>query len=142
MATTIPVRDLARPPVHLIDRECDMLVDLALQIEGHSPAVAAMLLGEIERAETHAAEALPPGTVTIGSEVDFLDEGTHRLRTVTLVMPGEADIRAGRISVLTPIGAGLIGLGEGQAIDWPDRDGTPRRLRILAVRRPDQAPSA
>ena len=143
MATTIPARAVARPPVHLIDRECDLLVDLALQIEGQSPGVAALLLGEIERAEVHPAESLPPGTVTIGSEVDFLDESTHRLRTVTLVMPGDADIGAGRISVLTPVGAGLIGLGEGNAIDWPDRDGTSRRLRILAVRPPeDQAASA
>lgn len=140
---TISARAAARPPVHLIDRECDMLVDLALQIEGQNPEVAALLLGEIERAETHAAEALPAGTVTIGSEVDFLDESTHRLRTVTLVMPGGADIQAGRVSVLTPIGAGLIGLREGQAIDWPDRDGTPHRLRILAVRRAgDQAANA
>ena len=137
MTTINPGRGAQRPPVHLIDSECDMLVDLALQVEGRSPAVAAMLLGEIERAETHRPEALPPGTVTIGSEVDFLDESTHRLRTVTLVMPGEADIEAGRISVLTPVGAGLIGLREGQAIDWPDRDGTHRRLRILGVRRPD-----
>lgn len=139
MATTSPVRGVQRPPVHLIDSECDMLVDLALQIEGRNPAVAAMLLGEIERAETHAADALPQGTVTIGSEVDFLDENTHRVRTVTLVLPGEADIQAGRVSVLTPIGAGLIGLREGQAIDWPDRDGTPHRLKILAVRRPESA---
>jgi regulator of nucleoside diphosphate kinase len=139
MATTSPARGVKRPPVHLIDSECDMLVDLALQIEGRNPAVAAMLLGEIERAETHAADALPQGTVTIGSEVDFLDENTHRVRKVTLVLPGEADIQAGRISVLTPIGAGLIGLREGQAIDWPDRDGTPHRLKILAVRRPESA---
>jgi regulator of nucleoside diphosphate kinase len=137
MASTIPARRVARPPVHLIDRECDLLVDLALQVEGRSPAVAAMLLGEIERAETHSEDALPAGTVTIGSEVDFLDESSHRLRTVTLVMPGEADIGAGRVSVLTPVGAGLIGLREGQAIDWPDRDGTTRRLRILGVRRPN-----
>jgi regulator of nucleoside diphosphate kinase len=139
MATTSPARGVKRPPVHLIDSECDMLVDLALQIEGRNPAVAAMLLGEIERAETHAADALPQGTVTIGSEVDFLDENTHRVRKVTLVLPGEADIQAGRISVLTPIGAGLIGLREGQAIDWPDRDGTPHRLKILAVTRPESA---
>ena len=135
MATTIPVRGTRRPPVHLIDSECDMLVDLALQIEGRNPAVAAMLLEEIERAETHKVDALPAGTVTIGSEVDFLDESTHRMRTVTLVMPGEADIEAGRVSVLTPVGAGLIGLREGRTIDWPDRDGTPHRLRILAGRR-------
>lgn len=134
MATTIPARALARPPVHLIDRECDLLVDLALQIEGQNPEVAALLLGEIDRAEIHQAETLPSGTVTIGSEVDFVDENTHRLRTVTLVLPGDADIAAGRVSVLTPVGAGLIGLREGQAIDWPDRDGTSHRLRILAVR--------
>ena len=133
---TLPARDAARPPVHLIDRECDVLIDLALQIEAHQPGVAALLLGEIERAETHSADALPPGTITIGAEVDFLDEDRQRHRTVTLVLAGEADIGAGRISVLTPIGAGLIGLREGQAIDWPDRDGASHRLRVLAVRRP------
>lgn len=142
MVSVDPARLAARPPVHLIDQECDMLVDLALQIEGRNPELAAMLLGEIERAETHPAGALPEGTVTIGAEVDFLDESTHRLRTVKLVMPGEADIEQGRISVLTPVGAGLIGLREGQAIDWPDRDGQPHRLRILAVRRPGDQPSS
>lgn len=135
MATS-PAPGAVRPPVHLIDRECDLLIDLALQVEAHQPDVAAMLLGEIERAETHSADTLPAGTVTIGAEVDFLDEDRQRRRTVTLVLPGDADIGAGRISVLTPVGAGLIGLREGQAIDWPDRDGASHRLRVLAVRRP------
>jgi hypothetical protein len=37
--------------------------------------------------------------------------------------------------VLTHIGAGFIGLREGQRIAWPDRSGMARRLRVCAVRR-------
>ena len=36
---------------------------------------------------------------------------------------------------MTPIGAGLIGLAEGQSIAWPDREGRVRLLRVLKVRR-------
>jgi len=35
--------------------------------------------------------------------------------------------------VLTPIGAALIGLGEGQSITWKTRDGRTRELRVLRV---------
>ena len=59
-------------------------------------------------------------------------------RSVQLVLPGEADIENGRISVLTPVGAGLIGLSPGQEIEWPDIEGRSRKLRILAVRQPER----
>lgn len=125
-----------RPPVHLIDRECDALVDLALGAESRQPEVAALLLSEIERAEIHSPDTIPPKAVTLGAEVAFLDEGSNTQRSVTLVLPAEADIATGRVSVLTPIGAGLIGLIEGQSIDWPDREGRNHGLRIISVRQP------
>jgi regulator of nucleoside diphosphate kinase len=136
MATQASAPIARRPPVHLIDHECDALLDLALGAETRHPVVAAMLLSEIDRAEIHRPDAIPPDAVTLGSEVDFLDEGTGRLRSLKLVLPAEADIAVGRISVLTPVGAGLIGLRAGQTIDWPDRDSRNHRLRILAVRQP------
>jgi regulator of nucleoside diphosphate kinase len=52
---------------------------------------------------------------------------------VRLVLPFEADMEAGRMSILTPVGAGLIGLTVGQSIDWNLPDGRPRVLKILAV---------
>jgi regulator of nucleoside diphosphate kinase len=52
---------------------------------------------------------------------------------VTLVYPGEADIGQGRISVLTPVGAALIGLSKGQSIDWATRTGETRRLTVIEV---------
>src|SRR3546814_10983915 len=70
----------------------------------------------------------------MNSHVTFVDEGSGSRREVQLVYPENADIANGRISILTPVGAGLIGLSEGQTITWPDRDGHDRRLRIEQVR--------
>ncbi|SNS09868.1 GreA/GreB family elongation factor [Sphingomonas laterariae] len=124
-----------RPPLHLIDTEADSLYGLALGAEQRLPAVAELLLNEIDRAEIHPAGDLPAGVVTMGSTVEFIDEGSEVTRTVELVWPPEADINSGRISILTPIGAGLIGLSEGQSILWPDREGNERQIRIVKVAR-------
>lgn len=128
-----------RPPIHLLASESDMVASLALQAEHRQPVVAAMLLAEIERADLHDPESLPTNAVTLGSEVDFIDEKTHQLRTVRLVLPAEANIAIGQISILTPMGAGLYGLTAGQSIDWPDLEGRDRRIRILNVRQPKRA---
>jgi regulator of nucleoside diphosphate kinase len=129
-----------RPPIHLLAAESDMVASLALQAEDRNPAVAAMLLEEIERAELHEAETLPDEAVTLGSEVDFIDEKTAQLRTVELVLPAAANIALGRISILTPMGAALYGLMAGQSIDWPDLDGHSRKIRIMRVRQPFGGP--
>ena len=136
--------DCARPPLHLLASESDMVATLALQVEHRQPVVAAMLLEEIERAELHEAETLPETAITIGSEVDFVDERTSQLRSVELVLPAMANIAEGRISILTPMGAALYGLTAGQSIDWPDLDGHERRIQILRVRQPffDEPPAA
>lgn len=125
-----------RPPIHLIDTEADVIGDLALRLEQRSPVVSAMLLAEIDRADIHTVVTLPAGVASLGAEVDYMDEATGLRRTVQLVLPGEADIEAGRISVMTPVGAGLIGLSTGQSIDWPDLEGREHRIRIIDVRRP------
>ncbi len=125
-----------RPPIHLLAAESDMVASLALQMEHRFPVVAAMLLEEIERAELHDAGTLPDTAVTIGSEVDFIDEKTSQIRSVEIVMPAMANIAEGRISILTPMGAALYGLTAEQSIDWPDLDGHERRIRILRVRQP------
>lgn len=122
-----------RPQIHLIEEEADKLSDLALTIELRFPQVSALLIRETSRAKLYAAANIPPDVVTMGAHVEFRDEGTGSQRTVQLVYPAEADISAGRISILTPVGAGLIGLREGQSILWPDREGQERQLVIVKV---------
>ena len=49
------------------------------------------------------------------------------------MLPGEANIADGRISILTPMGAALYGLAAGHCIDWPDLSGLHRPIRIVRV---------
>jgi regulator of nucleoside diphosphate kinase len=59
-------------------------------------------------------------------------------RTVLLVYPADADIATARVSVLTPIGAALIGLRVGQSISFRTRDGRPQMLTVLRVLPPPE----
>lgn len=127
------VRAKARPPILLCESDADRIADLAVGVQARLPQVSAMLLKEIERARVVKDGALPANVVGMGSRVRFRDETTGTERTVRLVYPHEADIAASKVSILTPIGAGLIGLREGQSIRWEDRDGHPKVLQVIAV---------
>lgn len=122
-----------RPAIYLIAAECDALSGLALSAERRHPRASAMLLAELDRAQLCDPEDLPEQTVVMNSRIEFVDEGTGARRTVQLVYPGDADIGEGRVSILTPIGAALIGMRAGRSIRWPDRDGRDRMLRIVSV---------
>ena len=128
------MRQPARPPIILARSEATRLTALAEEMEHASPQAANLLLDEIERARVVADDKVPEDVVRLHSTVRFVDEAHGHERTVELVLPHQADIEAGRISVLTPIGAGLIGLRPDQVITWPDREGHKRRLRVVEVR--------
>ena len=125
-----------RPTIHLLAAESDVIASLALRAEHRQPLVAAMLLEEIERAELHGPETMPDGHVRLGSTVTFVDGRTNEARELKLVLPGEANIAEGRISILTPVGAALYGLAASHCIDWPDLSGNARPIRIVHVEQP------
>lgn len=125
-----------RPPIHMIDTEADALTDLAMAARERVSQVSEMLLNEIARATIHPAERMPDNVVTMHATVRFVDEASGKEYRYELTYPRDADIAAGRISILTPVGAGLIGLRDGQSILWPDRDGHERVLKIVEVCQP------
>jgi regulator of nucleoside diphosphate kinase len=71
----------------------------------------------------------------MGSSVRYRTDAGQE-HTVTLVYPVDADIAAGRISIMTPVGTALIGLRVGQSISWRSRDNRKHMLTVLAVRQP------
>lgn len=137
MADTISARvATCRPPIILSESEHDILVGLAQRGARHQPEAARLLMEEADRADLVPATRLPRDAVALGSTVVFTDEATGVTRRVQLVMPAEADIGRGRISILSLVGVGLIGLRPDQTIEWPTRDGALRQLRVLAVEPP------
>ena len=125
----------ARPPIVLSETDAARLSALAVQNEHALPVAAGLLLDELQRARVRPDHRMPADVIGMNSEVEFVDEAHGRARTVKLVYPTEADIGAGKVSILTPVGAGLIGLSTGQSILWPDRGGQKRALRIVRVAR-------
>lgn len=122
-----------RPDLVVSEADHRKLVVLALAGIGHSSDAADDLLYELERARIVDDEALPGAVVRMGSSVTYRpDNGPSR--TVTLVYPVDADISAGRISVLTPVGTALIGLSKGQSISWNARNGQHHVLTVLEVK--------
>ena len=73
------------------------------------------------------------GVVRMGSQVRYCDDKTGEVRDVVLVYPHEADITLKRVSVLTPVGAALIGLSVGQAIEFQTAGHNKLSLRVLGV---------
>jgi regulator of nucleoside diphosphate kinase len=65
--------------------------------------------------------------------VRYRDDDTGDVRDVVLVYPHEADIALKRVSVLTPVGAALIGLSVGQAIAFETPSHQARSVTILGV---------
>ena len=122
-----------KPAIRISEADYDLIASYATNLEAKFPDLARMLFEEIERATVCPTDKLPVGVVRLGSEVSYLDESSGAVRRVQLVLPGNADIDGGRLSILTPVGAGLIGLHAGQSIEWPCLDGRARVLKVLEV---------
>ena len=101
-------------------------------IDQHATAVAEALESELHRARIVPRHEVPADVVTMNSEVVYEDCATGARRTVRVVYPRDADPATGRISVVAPIGAALLGLSVGQAIEWRVPGGH-RRLRVVAI---------
>jgi regulator of nucleoside diphosphate kinase len=91
------------------------------------------LSSELDRALVLQAGEVPVDVITMHSRVHLLDLETGSNSDLTLVLPFEADIGAKRISVLAPLGTALLGVREGDEIEWTMPGGV-RRLRIERVR--------
>lgn len=126
-------RTRAKPRITLSAEDYKRLSALAAAASSRMPDLAADLAEEIGRAHVLARGRLPSHTVCMHSEVEFRDDTTGKVQTVTLVYPGEADISRHKVSVLTPVGTALIGLRSGHSITWETPAGQVRQLTVLSV---------
>ncbi len=127
------VRTRSVPQIIVSNADYERLTDLATASLERLPEVANELLSEMDRAKVVQDGAVPDNVVRMGSTVTFRsDDGNTR--TFKLVYPAEESLDEHRISVMTPIGAALIGLAEGQSISWAARDGRRHELTVEKVK--------
>ena len=124
-------KEYKRPPIVIAEGEHDRLVTLALSALDRAPG-AVDLFTELSRAKVVAN--LPEQVVGVGSVATFEYDGST-YRDYELVDPHRADIAQQRISVLTPVGAMLLGLSAGQSIEWTGPDDRAHKVAVERVRR-------
>ncbi|MFN4185012.1 MAG: nucleoside diphosphate kinase regulator [Hyphomonas sp.] len=121
----------ARPPVYVTEAELERLSDLAYAVQGREPA-ADTLIEELARARVSPAGEVPPDVVRMHDRVSFQYDGA-RYEDFSLVYPYEANIASKQISILTQVGAMLIGLRVGNKMGWMGSDGRDHSLEVLNV---------
>ena len=90
------------------------------------------LQAELRRATVVAESDVPPDVITMNSRVEYADTTAHVRETVKLVYP-HAGAGSGNLPVTTSLGVALLGLREGQEIEWNFPLGGRHRLRVEAV---------
>jgi len=108
------------------------LIEVAGEFGGHARKDLEALARELARAEIVASKDVRPDVVTMNSRVVLQDVNTGEEMNYVLVFPKDANVNAGAISVLAPIGTAILGYSKGDVIEWPVPAGM-RRIRIEKI---------
>lgn len=122
-----------RPNLTVTTHDALRLEALLQGATGRNAPMASLLEQELSRATLVEPQDVPADIVTMHSRVLCRDESSGEQHEIELVYPQEADSDRGRISILAPVGAALLGLSVGDAIDWPVPGGRMTRVHVVAV---------
>jgi regulator of nucleoside diphosphate kinase len=96
--------------------------------DGHAP-----LAQLLDATDVIPSRDVPANIVTMYSQLELLDLQTRRRQKLTLCYPRDAEPAAGFISVLSPVGLGLLGLRVGSVARWRTPGGEENEAEVSAV---------
>ena len=105
----------------------------AKEAHGHNEGRILEIEDQLSRAEIIDVSKLSGKTVKFGATVTLVDEDTEEKRKYQIVGDVEADVKAGRISISSPIARALIGKTKGDTVEVTTPGGA-RSYEILDVR--------
>jgi regulator of nucleoside diphosphate kinase len=91
-----------------------------------------LLEKELERAHIVASDNVPPDIITLNSRVELLDLESGERLDLTLVLPSDARMTDGKVSVLATLGTAMLGCRVGDEFEWAIPYGW-RRLKVMKV---------
>jgi transcription elongation factor GreA len=104
----------------------------AKEAQGHNEGRIQELESMIGRAEIIDVSKLTGTTIKFGATVTLVDEDTEEKRTYQIVGEPEADVRAGRLSINSPVARALIGKSVGDSVEI-QAPGGPRAYEVASV---------
>lgn len=122
-------------PIYITSQDKQRLEDLLAEVAVSNPRTRGDLIAlveELHRASVVDPKDVPADVITMNSRAEMLDLDSGETGSFTLVFPPEANIEEGKISVLAPIGAGMLGYRVNDEFEW-NVPGGLRRMRVARI---------
>lgn len=123
----------SQQPARLLTELDHIRISKLLQRPGPSADTQDQVEDLIHSAELVSSYKVPANVVTMYSQVLIADGQTGLQRKLTVCYPHDADAEAGFVSVLSPVGAGLLGLKKGRLARWRTPDGATATAKIIDI---------
>lgn len=123
----------ARPKIVISERDAERLEDLLASLPANAFPGKSELEAELERAEIVSPQEIPPTVVTMNSTVRFRMSSSNEEFSLTLVYPRDVDQSGRTISILAPVGSAMLGLSQGDEIEWPRPGGGTLKVRVEEI---------
>ncbi len=127
--------DGIKNPIYITRQDKQRLEDLLMEVEASDPRKHGdlkALTEELHRAIIVNPRDVPSDVITMNSRAEMRDLESGETVDFTLVFPSEANIDEEKISVLAPIGAGMLGYRVGDQFEWKVPGGL-RRMKVTKV---------
>ncbi|WP_111860367.1 nucleoside diphosphate kinase regulator [Acinetobacter sp. CFCC 10889] len=123
---------MAQPKIIITEQDLHRL-ETMLEHQTKLTPTMAHLEDELARADVVAPQEIPANIVTMNAKVLITIAPATEATEITLVYPHDFKGDKGQVNILAPIGAAIIGLAEGQEIEWPQPDGHTMKVKIEKV---------
>ena len=124
---------MKKPNIVISSLDAERLEELLESLPKGAFAGKEDLEAELSRAEIVKPQDIPSTVVTMNSTVRFTVASSSEDFTLTLVYPKDIDGGSDKISVLAPVGSALLGLSQGDEIEWPKPGSGVLRVRIEEI---------
>ncbi|QEK35216.1 nucleoside diphosphate kinase regulator [Acinetobacter johnsonii] len=123
---------MANPAIIISEQDLHRL-ETMLEHQPKLTSTMQLLEEELARADVVAPQDMPANVVTMNAKVLLTIAPSTEASEITLVYPHDFKGEKGQVNVVAPIGAAILGLAEGQEIEWPQPDGQMMKVKIEKV---------
>ena len=123
---------MAQPQIIITEQDLHRL-ETMLEHQAKLTPTMQHLENELARAEVVAPQDIPANIVTMNAKVLITIAPATESTEITLVYPHDFKGEKGQVNIVAPIGTAILGLAEGQEIEWPQPDGHTMQVKIEKV---------
>ncbi|RZG83072.1 nucleoside diphosphate kinase regulator, partial [Acinetobacter sp. WCHAc060033] len=123
---------MAKPNIIISEQDLNRL-ETMLEHQAKLTPTMQHLEEELARADVVAPQDVPTNVVTMNAKVLITIAPATESTEITLVYPHDFHGDKGQVNIVAPVGAAILGLAEGQEIEWPQPDGHTMKIKIEKV---------